>query len=349
MARVLSDTAERILDALPPYLQNSIDVQGVIAALASEVAELDTTVEAILGTGDGAKIGQLFPRHSNSGRALSPTAWTATTYTVGSAVTYKGSVYEATSAVTAADVPVASSLWRRVPHAERMRWLPAWERLLNIAVDSTKTDAQRLANVQATLLTLKNADSATVWKSALDTLIGANSWSYIISANALTVYLPYGIPLVSPTALTVGSPTSGGSLTAGKTYYYTVTAYNAYGETAAVTPVVAGAATTSTNKQIALSWTAPATGSVTGYYIYRGESATSLSRLNTTSGTSFTDIGSGNFTTGPIYPTGPSSVVSSQQIEALRLIRRITPAHITVAAGYAGGFILNVSTLGSNL
>jgi hypothetical protein len=296
--RSLTDTAQRTLDALPPYLYESVDVRGVLTALASEVDLLDKVLNAMVGTEDVS--GEIFPLHSTSTGTI--------------------------------------------------KFLPAWESLLNIPVDPTKSDNLRQANIQATLLALKNADSADVWKKSLDVLIGSGTaWSYTISQNALTLYLPFGVSLTGPQtpAATAGTG-SGSTLTAG-TYYYAVSAYNAYGETAI--NAISSPVTATAGQQVNLTWTAPANGTATGYYIYRGSSAATMKRLVSTTPSAITTLSfsdKGYVNTGPIAPSA-SSTTPSQVREILRLARRITPAHITITQGYSSGFILDVSTLGATL
>ena len=88
------------------------------------------------------------------------------------------------------------------------------------------------------------------------------------------------------------STSSGGSLTASKTYYYVVTAVGAWGESAGT---VASTSTTSSNKTITLTW--PAVTGATGYNVYR----------TTTSGT-YTGAGNGVITLLVGTPQGTSWV-----------------------------------------
>jgi len=116
-------------------------------------------------------------------------------------------------------------------------------------------------------------------------------------------------------------------LTNGTTYYYTVTAVNAVGESpqsaeASATPQTVPSAPTGLvasagNQQVALTWVAPTSdgGSpITGYNVYRGtsvggESATPIG--TNVSGTSFTDTGLTNGTTYYYTVKAVNSVGSS--------------------------------------
>jgi hypothetical protein len=108
-------------------------------------------------------------------------------------------------------------------------------------------------------------------------------------------------------AAAASGPSSGGSLAANTTYYYTVTAVNAYGESAGTQ--TAGVTTTSgasAKETIALTWTA-ITGA-TGYNIYRTTTSGNYTGagngyLTQVAGTSYTDSGA----TSPTATNGPPS------------------------------------------
>jgi hypothetical protein len=92
--------------------------------------------------------------------------------------------------------------------------------------------------------------------------------------------------LVAPPGISVTGSTTGGKLAAG-TYYWTVTALTAAGETpkgADVTAILTG-----TTSSAAITWTAVA--GATSYKIYRGTAAGAEGTYFTSATTSFTDIG----------------------------------------------------------
>lgn len=99
-----------------------------------------------------------------------------------------------------------------------------------------------------------------------------------------------GVTVSAPTGLGATPSGSGGTLAA-NTYYYTVTACTALGETTAATQQ--SATTTGSTSEVALSWTAP-TGTITAYKIYRSTTSntfTTPALIGVSSGTSFTDTG----------------------------------------------------------
>lgn len=62
--RSLTDTALRIQETVPPYLQGATDAHAVFIAAGNEIDRVDSAIEELLGT-EGTP-GELFPRHSVS-------------------------------------------------------------------------------------------------------------------------------------------------------------------------------------------------------------------------------------------------------------------------------------------
>lgn len=117
--------------------------------------------------------------------------------------------------------------------------------------------------------------------------------------------------LTTPTGLTATPSTTGGTLAAG-TYYYRVSATNAYGETLAAAQV--SATTTGSTSSVALSWTA-VTGA-TGYRVYRsgtsGSWAGPNARLASPASNAYTDTGGTALSAGA--PVASSTAVSGQYV-----------------------------------
>lgn len=134
---------------------------------------------------------------------------------------------------------------------------------------------------------LESVSGLTTRQDALDATFGYVS----VSATGSSTEPPAPQQISSPSGVTAGTATSGGSLTASSTYYYVVTATNSLGETMGSSEV--SQSTTSSNKTIPLSWS-QVTGA-TGYKVYRGTSSGSEVFLTSVSGgstTSYTDSGS---------------------------------------------------------
>lgn len=312
-------------------------------------------IERVTASDSASITASAIARQESSGRTLTDTALRlleylhpqiATSYDIQGAVQAAANeVDRLDNAVTAligdADVPLSSRDAELFPiHSTAL--LSEWEQLLNIPVDSRKTVAQRRDVVATLLRTLKQSRSAKSWKTVLDDLIGTN-WSYLLSGNALTLYLPYAGGLSNPATPTTTDrvSASGGTLPIA-TYYYAISAVNFYGETAVA--YYPSLTTSVADRKITLSWTA-VTGA-TEYRIYRSTNGTSdLRRLvgtETITGTSFADTGYAN--TGAFAPT-TNTTSSALADEALRVARQITPAHISVAVGYTTGFLLDISKL----
>lgn len=118
--------------------------------------------------------------------------------------------------------------------------------------------------------------------------------------------------LAKPTTLAGSATGSGGTIPA-NTYYYKVTAFNDWGETEASNEP-AGIVVTAGQK-VNLTWTAPATGTPTGYRIWRGTSAGNETLLAYVLGNivAWTDDGATNYriNTQAAPPTTNSTPLSA--------------------------------------
>ena len=235
--------------------------------------------------------------------------------------------------------------------------LAEWETLFGLPTDPAKSVAQRRNVISALLTSLKSSDSAGIWESTLNTLIGSG-WSYRMdnATYSLTLYLPFGPEMTDPISLAASASGSGGSLAAG-TYRYAVTAVNAYGESKYENSV---SVVVSAGQSVQLSWSAPLIGVPDFYYIYRGDSVDTMRLLlaQPITTTSFTDGDSATFPllfqdTALLMGEKLAPTVSSTQSAAaatiMRVARAITPAHINLSVGYTQGFILDVSKVGDLL
>lgn len=134
--------------------------------------------------------------------------------------------------------------------------------------------------IATTLLTLQAGDQQS----------GNSQLSKVVSALTYTGsqqhYInTYTIGCAPPTGLTVTGSASGGALPAA-TYYYTVTAVNAAGQTTGSTE--SSVTTTGTTSSVTLSWT-PVTGA-TSYNIYRGTSPGAENVYYTSTTAAFVDV-----------------------------------------------------------
>ena len=149
---------------------------------------------------------------------------------------------------------------------------------------------------------MNQQSSPGTWKDVTEEIL-AQGISRDMAAGALDT-------LPAPTL----TPTSGGSLSAGATYYYLVTAVNttAWGESAGTE---AHAQTSSSNKTITVSWSAVSGAS--GYHIYRGTSAGGEGGyINIANGTTsgYTDTGSVSLTAGsPPAPCSNTSIIHLEE------------------------------------
>ncbi len=156
--------------------------------------------------------------------------------------------------------------------------------------------------------------------------------SKAIGAGADTTLAP---PSGSPAL----SPTTGGSLNPGQTYYYEVTAVNGVGET---TPSAEAHITLSgSNTAVVVSWSA-ATGPVTGYNIYRGTTSGQELLIGTVAAgtTQFTDTGSG-IRGGP-PPTLNTTTLTTDQ----RGVSRV--GHVDIGAFQVGASATQSQTITFN-
>jgi len=117
-------------------------------------------------------------------------------------------------------------------------------------------------------------------------------------------------------AATLTASTTGGTLSAGTTYYYVMTALNAYGQSAGTevnTTTKSGYGSTSTNS-VKLTWTA-VTGA-SGYNVYRGTSAggeTGYIYVAGQSTTSYTDTGSALTSATPPAPCSNTAIIHLEE------------------------------------
>lgn len=225
--------------------------------------------------------------------------------------------------------------------------LSLYETELGLSVNPPdKTLDERRISVQAFIRKLRSTGSGLSWQQNLSTLIGSG-WTYeehdpgdpaSPPANTIRIILPYGagLPTPAPPTLTTGA----GTLPAG-TYYYAITAQNTYGETLASGTT---SVTIATAQQVNVAWTA-VTGA-TSYGIFRGTTATNLTRIATVAASPYAD--NGGQTPGTPPPTA-NTTQGYQAHEAQVLARQVTPAHIDLQYGYSAGFIIGVSNIGDVL
>jgi hypothetical protein len=112
--------------------------------------------------------------------------------------------------------------------------------------------------------------------------------------------------LGAPTGLSL-SPSNGGNLVNGTTYYYQVTAFTLAGETNGST--TSSITITSTSKQITLNW-APVSGAI-GYNIYGRTLADNFSLLATVTTNTYSDTGVGSVTIGVKPPSSDQTSATS--------------------------------------
>jgi hypothetical protein len=151
------------------------------------------------------------------------------------------------------------------------------------------------AGVPFTATLTTSSAAGTISAASTTASSGPNDWS--TAPNWSRGVIPQGS--VNAPALNAPALASGGALTAGTTYYYKLTAFNANGET---TPSAEMSATPSgANLAISHSWTAM--GGATGYKLYRGTAAgsenTLVATINSGTATSFTDTGDTATTASP--------------------------------------------------
>ncbi|HEV2412974.1 MAG TPA: hypothetical protein VGS28_04210 [Candidatus Saccharimonadales bacterium] len=136
----------------------------------------------------------------------------------------------------------------------------------------------------------------------------------------------------TPTGLSVGTATSGGSLAATTTYYYKVTAIDsAGGETAASTE--ASGATTSSNLTLPVTWTA-VTGA-SGYRVYRATTSGSEVYLTTTLTTGYTD--NGNLVAGTAVAPASNTAYTSAALTSNDLQVLVGGMGTPTGQEYVGG------------
>ena len=155
------------------------------------------------------------------------------------------------------------------------------------------------------------------------------------------------------------------TVTNGLTYYYQVAAVNDVGEgtrsnelsalpqaPATAPGAPSGLRATAIDGRIDLSWAAPSDNGgkdITGYKLYRGTSATSLSYLATTTGSTFSDstIANGILYYYQVSALNPAEGDRSSTVSAVFIVRPSAPTDLTATGG--NGFItLTWSAPGSN-
>jgi parallel beta-helix repeat protein len=161
-------------------------------------------------------------------------------------------------------------------------------------------------NGAATIKSLSgNSTSAfQIQNNAGNNLLTADTTNMRLAVNATYA------AMTTPTGLSVGAATAGGSLAATTTYYYKVTALDsAGGETIASTE--ASAATTGINKTLPVTWTAVSGAS--GYKLYRSTTTGTEVYLKTVLTNSYTDTGSVTIGTAtpPVSTTAYASTNTS--------------------------------------
>lgn len=216
------------------------------------------------------------------------------------------------------------------PTGSSVRCELAWYTSANALISTSTGTAQTGTGTKA--LTLTATSPSTAAKVRVIVSQNGSTTSGAMSADFDNVVL-------------VSGSTGGGTIATG-TYYYAVTSVNAYGESN-----YAGGTTVALTQgqRASLSWSAPANGTPDKYYVYRGTSLTNMQRLTTTAitGTTFTDTGAYALAAN-LAPTS-STTLSDVAGTVLRIIRAVTPAHITVSSGYNAGFIMGVSKIGDVL
>ncbi len=203
--------------------------------------------------------------------------------------------------------------------------------------------ASRRANILAAASRTAAGASGLAWVDKLTAALGSGM-TYIEgtgagppAANTIEIALPYGTSLPAPATLAVGTKTAGGLPNA--TYYWTVTAVNAYGETTisnrVTTTVSAG------NGTVPLTWVA--VDGAASYNVYRGTVSGSEKLVGSSAVASWTDTGPamGTQSAPTVNTTQPPSTAIAQSIA-----RAITPAHIALTYTYSAGFLVGISRVG---
>jgi hypothetical protein len=138
----------------------------------------------------------------------------------------------------------------------------------------------------------------------------------------------------TPTGLSAGVATSGGSLAATTTYFYKVTAIDSNGgETVASTE--SSRATTGTNKTIPVTWTA-VTGA-SGYKVYRSTTTGTEVYLTTVLTNSFTDAGT--ITAGSTTPPSSTTAYVSTNVSNSNLQLTVGGNGTPTGQVYVGGTV----------
>lgn len=174
--------------------------------------------------------------------------------------------------------------------------------------------------------------------------IGFTNLSSYISATSNKAGRPFTLSVsVTPSVVAIpvlGVPTAstGGSLTSGTTYYYTMTATNAAGQTTQATQV--SYAASGTNLTAVLTWTA--VPGATGYKIYRSTtsgsfgSSTLLTTIGSGSTVTYSDTG---ISTSSGTPPGTNTATSPATFTQSTTVASAGPNDWSIAANWSTGTV----------
>ena len=154
-----------------------------------------------------------------------------------------------------------------------------------------------------------------------------------------TATINWGDTLPAP-MLNAASLTAGGSLTSGTTYYYELTAINAFGETTASNEVPT--TPTTGNQTVSLSWAA--VNGATGYNLYRGTSAGGENVLVAALGgvTSYSDTGAPTTVGSPPNSNTSATTAGTVSLPDANGVFTVTGSH-TYAAERATAYPVTVT------
>lgn len=226
-----------------------------------------------------------------------------------------------------------------------------FEQMLGLPVAPAGTTlAQRQNDVLAYMLGLKADASGLSWEASVTAVVGTN-WTYkehdpadpsSPAAYTVLVDIPFSTPASQPANLAVTTEPASGTLPSG-TYAYAMSTLTTYGETLPGTPVDVDLTATGANR---LTWT-PQSAPTTGFNIYRGPNDSSLELLTTiSSAASGSFVDDGSYTPIGTAPPTTDTSASDRANVVQQLLRRVTPAHLTIEVGYQQGFIVGYSDVG---